>query len=490
MEKIVNTKYGKIKGHERRNIMEYLGIPFAKAPIGDLRFKRAVEIEPWDNIFDASHYGPKSLQLERGNFIGSEDCLTLNIQTPLNGENFPVLIWIHGGGYNTGGASDSLTDGISFVKDGICYVSIQYRLNVLGFYDFTTYKGCNDFDSNCGLSDQIMAIKWVHENISLFGGNPNNVTIMGESAGAASVINMLAVPSVKGMFNKAIVQSGLPNCVMTHKMARENINLFMEGMGMKEDDLPKLKTMNPVEFQKGNTYVANKHQYKNPGMFLPGPIQDDLLPIRPIDAIRKGSAKGVKLLIGTNLNEGSMFVHSENTAFPNSWKMIETMFNSNGNGSFYPLIKEYYEKSGNSSFIDFATDYAFQMPSIKVAEAQKKYEDDVYMYRFEYISKMGKESGMGACHGFEIPLVFKDKDFHFTKLTYGGDPVEDVERISNEMHEGWKNFILTGKPDGEKWPKFTGASSSIRIFDKETSTKILDRSKLMALWKDIRFYEE
>ena len=489
MSRIVNTKYGKIKGYERRNIIEFLGIPFAKPPIGDLRFKRAVEIEPWDEIFDASHYGNKSVQLENGKVVGSEDCLTLNIQAPLNGEKLPVLIWIHGGGYNTGSASDSLTDGVYFAQEGICFVSIQYRLNVLGFYDFTTYKHCEKFDSNCGLSDQILAIKWVHENIASFGGNPGNVTIMGESAGGASVINMMAVPSLKGMFHKVIAQSGLPNCVMTHNMARENIDLFIEGMGWTEDDLIKLKDMEASEFQKGNTYVANQFQNKNPGIFLPGPIQDDLLPIRPIDAIRNGSAKGVKLLIGTNLNEGTMFVHPENTVFPNSWEMIETMFKKNGNEDIYPSIKEYYGKLGDAAFNEFATDYAFQVPAIKVALAQKQYED-VFMYKFEYITKMGRESGMLASHAFEIPLVFKDKDFHFTKIVYGNEPKEEVEKISNEMHGTWKNFILTGKPDGEAWPKFSDASSTIRVFDKNVVTKKVNRSKLMEIWKDVRFYEK
>ena len=375
-----------------------------------------------------------------------------------------------------------------FVKDGICFVSIQYRLNVLGFYDFTTYKNCENFDSNCGLSDQILGLKWVHENISSFGGNPENVTIMGESAGGASVINMMAVPSVKGFFNKVIAQSGLPNCVMTHKMARENIDLFIEGMGWTEKDLEKLKNMNPEEFQKGNTYVSHKHQYKNPGIFLPCPIQDDLLPVRPIDAIRNGSAKGVKILIGTNLNEGTMFVHKENTGFPNSWEMIENMFKKNGNEEYFLKVKEYYQSFGDLAFFEFATDYAFQVPAIKVAEAQKEY-DDVFMYKFNYLTKFGEKSGMGVGHAFEISLVFKDKEFGFTKMIYGNEPNEEVEKISEEMHNDWKNFILTGKPDENKWPKFNGTSSEIRIYDKKTVTEKLDRSKIMEIWKDIRFYE-
>lgn len=489
MTNIVNTKYGKIKGYERRGMLEFLGIPFAKPPVGELRFKRAVECDPWEGELDAKEYGPKSLQLENDTVVGSEDCLTLNVQRPLEGKNLPVLVWIHGGGYNTGAASDSLTDGHAFVEDGICFVSIQYRLNVLGFYDFSTYPGCEDFDSNCGLSDQIMALKWIHENIEFFGGNPKNVTIMGESAGAASVTNMLAVPSVKGYFQKAIIESSLPNCVMTHEMARENIDLFIEGMGWTVEDLPKLRTADAAEFQKGNTYVANKHQYKNPGMFLPGPIQDDLMPVRPIDAIRNGSAAGVKLLIGTNLNEGNMFVHPENTGFPNSWEMVEQMFKNNGNEAGYQSIREYYEVFGADAFNQFATDYAFQMPAIKVAEAQAMY-NDTYMYRFEYVTKMGRESGMGACHAFELSLVFKDKDFPFTVMTYGEENPADVEKVSNQMHVDWARFIKTGSPDEGYWAKFKNAKSEIRIYDIDTKTKRLDRSILMDLWQDMRFYED
>ncbi|MBQ7147272.1 MAG: carboxylesterase/lipase family protein [Pseudobutyrivibrio sp.] len=488
MNNIVNTKYGKIKGYKRSGMLEFLGIPFAKPPVGELRFKRAVECDPWEDTFDAKAYGPKSLQLENDKVVGSEDCLTLNIQRPLEGENLPVLVWIHGGGYNTGAASDSLTDGLSFVEEGICFVSIQYRLNVLGFYDFTTYPGCEDFDSNCGLSDQIMALKWIHENIEAFGGNPDDVTIMGESAGAASVTNMLAVPSVKGYFQKAISESSLPNCVMTHDTARENIDLFIEAMGWTEADLLKLKTIDAAELQKGNTVVQQRHQYKNPGMFLPGPIQDDLMPVRPIDAIRKGSAKDIKLLIGTNLNEGNMFVHPENTAFPNSWKMVEKMFSSNGNEEGFPLIKEFYRVKGYDCFNQFATDYAFQVPSIKLAEAQSKF-NDVFMYKFEYVTKMGRESGMGACHAFEISLVFKDKDFPFTTAVYGEEDPADVEKVSSQMHHDWVNFIKTGAPDGPNWERFTDTASVIRIYDISTKTEKVDRTALMDIWKDMRFYE-
>ena len=131
------------------------------------------------------------VQLNDGVIQGDEDCLTINIQRPVDGEKLPAFVWIYGGGYNIGRASDGLYNGAVFAREGILFVSFQYRLNVLGFYDFTTYPGCEDFESNCGLSDQILALQWIHENIAAFGGDPDRITIAGESAGGASVVNLL-----------------------------------------------------------------------------------------------------------------------------------------------------------------------------------------------------------------------------------------------------------------------------------------------------------
>lgn len=517
-EHIVNTHSGKVRGYLRNGLIEYLGIPFAKPPVGELRFKRAQKVLPWEGVFEAKEYGAEAIQFDEGEYKGSEDCLTLNIKRPEKGENLPVFVWIHGGGYNTGAANVPLYDGASFAREGLVFVSFQYRLNVLGFYDFSTYPGCEDFDSNCGVSDQILAIQWIHDNIAAFGGDPERVTIAGESAGGASVINMMAAPQVRGMFSQAIVQSGLPNCIMTHKEARENIDLFLEGMGWTEKDLPKLRTIDPFELLKGNTYVAEKHQYKNPGIFLPGPIQDDLIPVRPIDAIRKGSAPGVKLIIGTNMHEGTMFVHPEKTGFPNSWAMVAEMFEKNGHAaelprviSYYqpsakdkftefhaqkeftlnaiPDVKEEYRTEGGDPFIAFATDYAFQVPALKVAEAQKQYAD-VWMYRYDLVTKSGETTGWKASHAFDLPAVFANKDFQFSQFIFDGEPEELKDGIIRDMHTPWVNFARTGEPDPNNWPKYTGYNTEIRIFDRRSRTEKVDRTELMEVWDDMRFYEE
>jgi para-nitrobenzyl esterase len=150
------------------------------------------------------------------------------------------MVWIHGGGYNTGSASDALYNGVAFATQGIVFVSIQYRLNVLGFYDFSTYPDGGRFDTNCGLSDQILAIRWIHENIQAFGGDPDRITIAGESAGDTSVATLLAAPAVRGLFQQAIVQSAIPEAIFSHTVARKNMDLFLEGMGWTEKDLPNV----------------------------------------------------------------------------------------------------------------------------------------------------------------------------------------------------------------------------------------------------------
>jgi len=494
-EYIVNTKSGKVQGYLRDGRIEFLGIPYAEAPVGERRLKRSVPKKPWKGVFDAKEYGPCPIQLNEGRVMGDEDCLTVNVKRPVEGDHLPVFVWIYGGGYNTGSSSDTLYHGDAFANDGIVFASFNYRTNIMGFYDFTTYPGCEDLDSNCGLSDQILALNWIHDNIEAFGGDPDRITIGGESAGGASVVNMLACPGVRGTFQQAIIESGLPNCIMTHETARENIDLFLEGMRWTEKDLERLRKDDPRMFLYGHEYVSAKHQYKNPGMFLPGPVIDDLMPERPLDAIRNGSAAGIKVIIGTNRHEGTMFVHPENTGFPNSWTMVAEMLEKNGNAGGLAGIIDYYHpakadpaEAEEDPFIRFATDYAFEMPAVKLADYQKDHTPDVWMYRFELVTHNGIESGWKASHAFEMPSVFVKMDHPFSHFVYDNEPRELFNKMADEMHGDWVRFITTGEPNAE-WGRFTGPDSAVRIYDRETRTVQLDRTGLMKAWGDMRFYE-
>lgn len=495
MNKIVETTYGKIEGFEENGLLKYLGIPYAAQPTAELRWKRARECEKWEGIRSAKEYGPVAWQDDKEIYQGSDDCLTINVLRPEAGEKLPVFVWIHGGGYMCGSASDKLYRGDAFAKSGVIYVNFQYRLNVPGFYEFSKYPGCEEIESNRGLSDMIMALKWIHENIASFGGDPEKVTIAGESAGGAAVITLMAVPSVRGYFQQVIAESALCNCVMTQEMQKKHVELFLEGMGWNEEGLyEKLLKADPFDLIKAARYQESIHQYRYPGIFEPGPVIDDLLPVRPLDAIKAGSAAGVKLIIGNNLHEGTMFVRPENTGFPNSWEMVYEMFEKNGHLDSYESIKNYYEDPSKeekfgSPFVHFATDYVWEMPSIKAATFQGKY-GDTWMYRFEYMTKFAKETGMLVTHAFELPCVFGVKEHEFSQIFFRGETEEDADRIISDMQIPWINFTKYGDPDSQSWPKFEGEIPPVKIFDHNTRVENLDRRELMKLWDDMRFYED
>lgn len=495
MKTQVKTNYGLVEGYEENGLLKFLGIPYAAQPVGELKWKRARECEPWEGVLSAKQYGPVAYQDDHGIDQGADECLTINVVRQKDGEKLPVFVWIHGGGYMCGSCSDPLYHGDTFARDGILYVNFQYRLNVPGFFDFSTYEGCQEIETNRGLSDMILALKWIHENIAAFGGDPEKVTIGGESAGGAAVVTLMAVPAVRGYFQQVIAQSALCNCVATPQTQRINVDLFLEGMGWDKENLyEKLKAADPFEMMRAARYQEKVHQSYAPGIFEPAPVIDDLLPRRPLDAIKDGCAKGVKLLIGNNLHEGTMFVHPEDTGFPNSWEMVHEMFEKNGHLDSYETIRAYYsdpkkEAKYGDPFVHFATDYVWEMPSIKAATFQSAYAD-TWMYRFEFLSASSKENGMLVSHAFELPCVFGVKEHEFSQMFFDGETAEAADKIIQDMHTPWVHFIKYKEPDPENWPKFEGKIPPVRIFDHETRTERPDRRELMQVWGDMRFYED
>ncbi|MCF0132421.1 MAG: carboxylesterase/lipase family protein [Blautia sp.] len=494
----VRTTTGIVRGYQRNNMMCFLGIPYAEAPLGELRFKRAVPKKPWDGVYEANRIVNRSLQVFMGQVMGSEDCLYMNIKCPLSVEadgtdrKLPVLFWIHGGGYNTGGMEDETTNGACFVRDGIVFVEIQYRLNLAGFFDFGVLPGCEFVESNRGLSDMITAIQWMHENIAAFGGDPDRVTIMGESAGGAAVTTLMAVPSVKGMFSQVIAESSLPNCVQSHEVAKTLLYAWMKENNWKEADMPDLIQGDLVPLVLSAEYIQHQSQDIDPGTLLPCPCIDDLLPEYPIDAIANGCARDVRLILGTNLHEGTMFVNPFMHVFPNSWEMIQEMFQKAGYEERFEGVKAYYDRPDVrypeeiSPFVNFATDYAFKVPGTELANAQSKY-GDTWLFHYEFVAEGALRQHMLASHAFELAFVYETYDASMPWGSLYDTPVEIKENLADAMHGSWVNFIKSGAPS-DNWPKMTGYNTPIRIFDKDTTTRQEDRSELMKLWEGMRFF--
>jgi para-nitrobenzyl esterase len=500
MDTRVETKYGVMEGFKENGLIKWFGIPFAQPPVGELRFRRAVECEKWTGVKECKTFGNKPVQFppfeprrmpKNMKIPESEDCLYLNIWRPDNGKKkLPVFVWIYGGAFHMGEGSDPTYDGSAFAQKDILYVTFNYRVGVLGFYDFTIYDQ-EHFDSNCGLSDQIMALKWVKENIEAFGGDPDNITIAGESAGGASVCCLLAAPSAKGLFHKAIVQSGLPGCTGSKNSMKYNVDIFLEQMKMTPESVSSLRMMDAQAMIKAATYVQTNNCRLYPGILVPGPTLDDLLPESPVDAIPKGSAAGMKLIIGTNHDEGMLLIRMK--MFPDSWEMVEKMCQLNHCEEKLPeLYKLYRDKGKEKNQLNLLVrDRAFLVDSIKVADGQSQYAD-VWMYRFDYAPLLARLMGFNAMHGCEVPIALNTlRSNGFLSSVWRGTSRKTKEKFIREMHTAWVNFAKSGNPNGHldfEWEPYDSGKRKTLIFDKQSHMQENPDKDSYEVWKEIDLY--
>ncbi|MDS0524330.1 carboxylesterase/lipase family protein [Clostridium sp. SHJSY1] len=424
---IANTKKGKIRGFKKGGINIWRGIPYALPPIGKLRYKSPVEVPKFEKIHDALEFGPISFQRGPSPIIfkdlpESEDCLYLNVMSPDDKKDKkPVIFWIHGGAFLNGSGSMPIYDGTNFVKNGdIVVVTINYRLGPFGFLKLSQFG--NGYEDNLGLLDQIAALKWVKENIEAFGGDQDNITIMGESAGAKSVNCLLASPKVNKLFSKAILQSGNLNGVLSEGTAT-NIGLnFIKKLNIDESNIENLERVPIAEIMKAADELEKEFTGRV-GEHIFQPFLDEKLFLEPLKAAKQGVAREIPILIGTNHDEGWLFSKEKEKA-------------------------------------EFITDTIFWKGSVHLAESQSKFVP-VYMYRFDYtISNHPMFSK--SIHALEIPFVFNNlKSFNLES--------EKNKILAGKMQKLWISFVKTGKPELEdiKWPTYDSINRSTLILNNE-----------------------
>jgi para-nitrobenzyl esterase len=494
---VVNTTNGPVAGSASDGVVSFLGIPFAKAPIGDLRFAPPQDPDKRSNLFPATSYGPVCTQMKDRMEVSSllyqnEDCLTLDVQTgAVDGSRKPVLVYIHGGAFIQGASADPIYEGTTFVKRGdIVFVSINYRLGAFGFLYLGDMPGGDAESGNIGLLDQIGALKWVKANIGMFGGDPDNVTIMGESAGSISVATLMATPAAKGLFHKAIAQSGAPNLNRNVELARMVTKKIMAHAGVADiaglRNLPAEKLLGAqVKFMEEFGVGADK-------LFSPV-IDGTVLPKDPFTAIAEGSAAGVPLMEGTTRDEFRYWIHYDPTLLSLAPSTLLQKHAPDLRAQLGGKIDEvvgkyrlaYPSASDGDISMMLATDAAFWVPHIRLAEAQARHAK-TWMYLFTWPSP--SDGGIyGSFHALELPFVFHNlKTPTAVEETGPNPPVV----LADVMNEAWIAFVRTGNPQTTALPEWSTYSTDKRatmVFDEKSKVVNDPNSEFRSLYNGILY---
>ena len=449
----VRTRYGSVSGAESQGLRVFKGIPYATPPTGELRWKRPLPPQPWTGIRQATEFAASCVQPGRLQ-PQSEDCLYLNIWSRPAALHAPVMVWIHGGGYLAGSGSLALYDGSALARLGAVVVTLNYRLGVLGFLAAPqlSRESPEHVSGNYGLLDQIAALQWVRENIAAFGGDPRNVTIFGESAGAGSVSCLLFSPLAKGLFHRAIAQSGALDDQLRdlrnprggiesaeHQGAEASRLLGCSGAKtldcMREMNERLLLKMLPpsiscLECTERNTF---------------GPVMDGyVIPGQPYELLRSGKLIPAAVLTGTNRGEGTIVIGLRpvpDVAGYRAWMAARFKDQASKVLESYPAASD---DAVRGALRDVYTDSWYLCPSRSLAAAEKT----AYLYQFTRV-RPGTE--MRTAHGAELPYVFDT-----LKTAFG--PVEEVDRsLAGVMSAAWYRFAATGDPNGEglpDWPRY------------------------------------
>lgn len=498
----VDVTGGRIQGVMRRGLRMWRGIPYAASTAGDNRFRAPQPVEPWIGTRLAATFGPIAPQ-DRGTLSpgpsslgsSSEDCLTVNVIAPRfpSRRLRPVMVYLHGGAYAVGSSRDMPQQGEGLVHEGgVVFVNLNYRLGAFGFLDFAQYSTPErPIENNLGLRDIVAALEWVRDNIRGFGGDPDNVTLFGESAGANAVTTLMCVPAARGLFARAIAESSPAEAVYDADVTRQWGADFVEtlaaltGRSSPADDSAAASLL--MEATMAELVAATNRTLRETPDRVPGTIalcptiDGDFLPVRPIQAFADGMAHPVPLIIGTNEREGSIF-RGRLDILATTPHRIQGIFVKTGRTVARALAAEYPHLPSRRGRADFGGDYAFWYPSIEVAEGHSRYAP-VYFYRFDIAPRLAKLLGLDATHGIELFAVFDRSRTVFGRVMGSLGGFRDFERTSRRMRANWLRFAWDGSVDAG-WPPYTEEHRSTLIIDSEDYIEHDPRSARRRAWRE------
>lgn len=501
---VVDTRYGPVRGVDDGTVNVWRGVRYAAPPSGELRWRAPRPPQPWTEPADATRVGPVCPQpvdpripLDFGAPQG-DDCLTLNVWASSDtapGAGKPVLVWVHGGAYILGSAAQPLYRGRVLAGDGdAVIVTVNYRLGALGFLDLSSFSTARTtFESNTGLRDVIFALEWVRDNIAAFGGDPDRVTLFGESAGGGIVTTLLASPAAAGLFHRAIAQSSPVTSIYDADRARVVAERFLGalGTGPDFDRLPAAPTQALLAAAKR---VFDEVPVAAPGTLGFAPIVDgDVVPDYPVQAARAGRTHAVPLIIGTNKHEAALFRYMKSPLLPITPEALKAMFTQIA--AEQPdlqiptdeLLGSTYPGRGKVPGLGVARDIGFRMPSLWFAGGHGQVAP-VYVYRFDWATPLLRLIRLGAAHATELPYVWgnlvmgpKDPTFKLGGLKAG-------TALSRRMRTRWLNFAADAEPtgpDGEPvWRPYTEDDRATLLFDRRDTVADDPDREMRAAWGD------
>ena len=469
-QNIVSIDTGQIEGSTEAEVTSFKGIPFAAPPVGKLRWRAPQPAAKWSGVRKTTQYGHDCMQMPSvfGN-SPSEDCLVANVWVPEHhGKNLPVMVWIYGGAFVVGGSSLAAFDGTEFARKGIVFVSFNYRLGRFGFAGFPalTKESKDGLLGNYGYLDQIAALKWVQRNIAAFGGNPHEVTVFGQSAGGIAIHALMTSPLAKGLFQRAIVQSGAGRSTagftglrtgMNGRPSAEQIGVaFAKSKGIDGDDdaaLEKLRAL-PAEAILGGldagNLAANASTYA-------GPMIDGKLVVEPPDTLyREGKYQHVPMIVGATNGDASVSLATNE-------KELFAPF-----GEDAEAAKKAYDTANAKNFAllrnQVGSDALFVEPARFIAKTLSSQGTPTWEYRFSYVLASVRDKLPGAPHGGETPFLFETGVWFTLKLS------PEDEALAHKMSAYWANFVKTGNPNSAglpDWPNYQLGTDILMDFSEK-----------------------
>jgi para-nitrobenzyl esterase len=477
MDAVVETKGGKILGRKIGNIFVFKGIPYAEPPLRSMRWMPPKAKEPWEGIYEATDYRSicpqPQLELIEGALVKekqSEDCLYLNIYTPgIDGKKRPVMVWIHGGAFMFGSSSHPLYRRGKIAERGVVLVTINYRLGPFGFLRLKDLsEGKIPSTGNEGILDQVCALRWIKENIGAFGGDPDNITLFGESAGGISIGCILIMEETRGLFNRVIIQSGNWEAVFDKEKSNEYARSFLEILKIDKRDIEKLKEIPQEEIVRAEEILLKEEGELT--VFSPT-IEGEQLKGKPIDLIWEGEVRMMPLLIGTNLEEWNLFSLTDSRIMGMDIPKLKSILSASFSEKEVESVVDYYTWKIRRRGIDpepwriysqFMTDTFFLIPTLRTVKRWVYLGLPVYVYLFDWSSPYlgGK---MGSCHTLELGFLFGNYDDRF----FGSG--KEADELSKKMQDAWTSFSRNGDPSCESlglWPDY-GRERKVMVLGKE-----------------------